>query len=595
MKNFYSIALLVFVLFIASVSSRTALTSETCSFPEVFDAASKTCRACDASSNICIPTGVKAGEDIAVTCKANYYLDAATRQCKACASGCISCVGPTSKDCVTLRPKAYFNSKEEIIADCPANCLRCSERPTLKCDACEKGFLLTAEGTCNKCTNKLCESDCMAAVCPKCPASTYSLKGICTQKEGCELYGESGNCLKCKSNYRLVEDSCYICLYPELKEAFGKYASECGACENSEKTFEQIIKGKKYTIDHVCKSCPANTLLRPDHCYLIQEETKCQTNVSICGGPTCICAPGGNCNCPESTSCVPYYSRRDSGLCQTCPNQCKACKLAENDNLQCTSCTEGFFLSSEKTCEACLPNCVLCDNATECRACGKGFLVVNKQCKRCADGCAECFDLNTCNRCLVGFYLSAGSNKVCKKTCDSPSVATLEILQNPNLDQTGFCGLKCDDANCLKCTVNATTCDSCAAGYQRWWKGGSSQVCIKTGTGACHSSCASCDGDGSNNCLTCQKGLFLDGTTRSCLAECPVGTFNSTAGACEKCIDPGCLRCNATFCEDCDDGFFEKSDGTCGSCSESCQECSGARECDICEQPFLLNYNELEG
>lgn len=76
----------------------------------------------------------------------------------------------------------------------------------------------------------------------------------------------------------------------------------------------------------------------------------------------------------------------------------------------------------------------------------------------------------------------------------------------------------------------------------------------------CHSSCATCSGEKDNECLSCNNGSLIDG--KCYYDDCPNGYYKSTNGTCVKC-NPNCLTCN---------GESENGNNHCLSCNESLNE-----------------------
>jgi len=129
----------------------------------------------------------------------------------------------------------------------------------------------------------------------------------------------------------------------------------------------------------------------------------------------------------------------------------------------------------------------------------------------------------------------------------------------------------------------------------------------------CHSSCRTCNGPNSNECLACRKGFYLD-PMASCLvcgsgcAECQDLTGDcllciagyiypdSTCGACSKqgffisgiyCnpCSSSCLTCDliATNCTACPTSQYLYSNHICGSCLESGVALSSLQICEPCD------------
>jgi proprotein convertase subtilisin/kexin type 5 len=85
--------------------------------------------------------------------------------------------------------------------------------------------------------------------------------------------------------------------------------------------------------------------------------------------------------CPEST-----YANSDDGKCKKCPKGCAECSSITS-SLKCSSCTDGFFLSSKKRCKKCSKNCLTCkDKKDNCLSCKKDLKLDLAE-GLCYDGC----------------------------------------------------------------------------------------------------------------------------------------------------------------------------------------------------------------
>ena len=91
----------------------------------------------------------------------------------------------------------------------------------------------------------------------------------------------------------------------------------------------------------------------------------------------------------------------------------------------------------------------------------------------------------------------------------------------------------------------------------------------------CHSTYATCSGEGYNECITCVANLFL--LNSICLNFCPPYYYSNI---------------QACFQDNCESGFYLEVSGTCAACNSSCQTCNGPsnQNCLLCiDKTLLLN------
>lgn len=77
----------------------------------------------------------------------------------------------------------------------------------------------------------------------------------------------------------------------------------------------------------------------------------------------------------------------------------------------------------------------------------------------------------------------------------------------------------------------------------------------------CHSSCETCTGSNSSQCVSCKADHFWhDG---SCIKECPAHHYADLQQ--QECVEcsPGCSECNKTTCISCLDDWQVNSKGRC--------------------------------
>ncbi|MEQ2312550.1 hypothetical protein AMECASPLE_032188, partial [Ameca splendens] len=123
----------------------------------------------------------------------------------------------------------------------------------------------------------------------------------------------------------------------------------------------------------------------------------------------------------------------------------------------------------------------------------------------------------------------------------------------------------------------------------------------------CYSSCASCTGSRSNQCISCVPGHHLTEDTNTCTASCEDNYYlDHDTDLCKKCSE-NCLKCTSynicTECKpgtslqgnrcqrSCDDGFYhDMQEDECRPCHEACATCAGTgvEACNRCAKGFLM-------
>lgn len=127
----------------------------------------------------------------------------------------------------------------------------------------------------------------------------------------------------------------------------------------------------------------------------------------------------------------------------------------------------------------------------------------------------------------------------------------------------------------------------------------------------CHSECspAGCFGASPSDCVQC-RNLKMGGGRQECVAQCPIGTYESKdglclncAGSCESCYGPtihDCITCahplvkyEDNACRHSCSRFLAPRKGVCTPCPKNCIRCHWVGEkviCDSCKVKKLL-YN----
>ncbi|XP_058802575.1 furin-like protease 2 isoform X2 [Phymastichus coffea] len=256
------------------------------------------------------------------------------------------------------------------------------------------------------------------------------------------------------------------------------------------------------------------------------------------------------------------------------PTQCVTCKSYRLDNMCVSRCPPRSFPNQGGVCWPCHESCETCAGAGQ------------DSCLSCAPAHLRVTDLAVClQQCPEGYYESSENS-----TC-----------------------VPCE-ANCASCTEqpnHCTTCEhhlvlynyKCHAACPIYTFESQDYNCLD-----CHTSCETCNGTGSNQCIGCRAGLFAfagecrrfcpngyaaDKKRRECLA-CPPGCANcSTSQDCTSCY-PGwsltktanCAPISRSRCSNFQ--FFDS--GHCRPCHSSCESCTGPtdRFCLSCQSPLLL-------
>ncbi|XP_067939674.1 furin-like [Watersipora subatra] len=278
-----------------------------------------------------------------------------------------------------------------------------------------------------------------------------------------------------------------------------------------------------------------------------------------------------------------YYIQVDDDvhMCKRCFRQCKTCAGGGID--MCTSCTDDFLLDNEGHCV---------------EECPSGYFAneQDRECVACKDNCTSCASLDTCLVCDDAFDLVGGE---CMQKCDSREYR----------DKNRQC-ISCEDELCVVCSA-ANECKACDPSYSLYMASCVKECpvhtySVRTGRDSgqticknCHKTCATCNDEQDNNCLSCFDKYQLT-SSHTCVSNktCPFGQFRElSVGSCQPCHDScntcsdqtnlGCTSCkensylkDGSCVEDCGLGFFKFIDETdshasCQQCHLSCANCTG--------------------
>ncbi|KAF7323850.1 Growth factor receptor domain-containing protein [Mycena kentingensis (nom. inval.)] len=388
------------------------------------------------------------------------------------ASGTCTCSpGFTGSSCETCAA-GFFGPN---CTACPSGCAKCDDGPT------GSGRCLVAQtaSSCN-CLNGVCNAD-----------------GSCTCTTGFTTGGNGTACSKCAAGFFLTSaGDCAMCEIGCSACADG--SSECTACKTgfTQDANDRTKCNASPSVSSSGNTCPPGSFADGANC------SPCSPSCKTCTGPTsndCIlCASGTfllNNTCVSADNngvCAgtALIANNNKGECDSCGAKCTSCKIpnfttaSTINQLQCTGCVTGFFLSNG----TCVPQCP------------SGTFVSpddNFTCTLCDSSCTTCTGSST-------FCLSCASNQLaangkCVPSCPSNTFSA-----------SGSC-VGCH-SDCASCTGSAfNQCSSCPPSRPVLTNGRCLSTCSKNqffdatsgSCVACDASCSSCSGAGPSQCLAC--------------------------------------------------------------------------------------------
>lgn len=269
-----------------------------------------------------------------------------------------------------------------------------------------------------------------------------------------------------------------------------------------------------------------------------------------------------------------YKDRKDQPDQQDCSLPCAENCFACSSYKNCDRCKTDYYLTYNRTCEHCLPecrscldkaryfwtgtgcqqcsvSCMSCTSKSECIKCDSGYYIENGVCLRCRQGCISCEGTLKCSECEKGFLLVGGECQPCQGGCEE---CELDKMNH-------FVCLRCKDrffllnGTCFECSSGCITCkskyecDFCDSGYMAY-----DRLCHK-----CLKACINCSSV--DKCLKCKPSFYVN-----------------NSGLCYQCPENCALCSGESFCEECYDGFWGKRcDEPCGTgcISKKCNNTTG--------------------
>ena len=287
--------------------------------------------------------------------------------------------------------------------------------------------------------------------------------------------------------------------------------------------------------------------------------------INIAAASSCFVCNGACLQSSSSRNTSYYYNSTDS-QCHSCPTGCLTC----DNPTTCSVCSDGFILSSNKTCIPCLnyANCLTCDTSTlTCSVCKDGYYIDSSgACEHCSGSCALCTESSSCLKCNSSSSYFDGSKW---------------RYYDYYFDSSGYCE-QGRVTGCSQYTSPSGDCEACHTGYAF-----SSGSCVE-----CPNHCDECDATGTT-CTKCSPTAYYDNSLSKCVlcsGGCKSCTSNSSCLECEDRFtltqNSGCIPCSVSGCKkclndgtmnclECDSGYaFDPITKSCTSCPFGCTSCS---------------------
>nr|Q9NJ15.1 RecName: Full=Proprotein convertase subtilisin/kexin type 5; AltName: Full=Proprotein convertase PC6-like; Short=aPC6; Flags: Precursor [Branchiostoma californiense]AAF26301.1 proprotein convertase aPC6B isoform [Branchiostoma californiense] len=558
-----------------------------------------------------------------VTCPPGLYGDTTDQVCKACAPGCIACDGPADNQCTLCEEeraptdgRCQSEGSQTDEAECAEGCHSCEEGPDI-CDSCDEDYYLT-EDTCVRRTN--------------CPSFTYpddqdrECRPCHDNCEACDGPNNQ-NCNSCKEGFYKTPDGCSTgCPNRYYKDDTNK---ECKPCDSSCFTCSGPASFH-------CLSCADGDFLH---------ESSCRS--------TCPAGFIGNAEsheCVESSCEQDQYYSSETGRCEDCPYNCRACDN-DGDCAECAptyivvdgrcrpeeTCEDGEYQdrdrdTAELSCRPCHQSCKTCSGPsdTDCDSCkgddtilDRGECITScgpgeymdrreKKCKACHPTCKECSDEydDTCTACNDGFLLTDASS--CEAGCPPG-----QFLHHGDCDSCHRECKTCDGPhhdNCLSCQpgsyLNDQQCSThCPEGtFEETYEDDSGETVLQCRL--CHVNCKTCHGEGEEDCMECANDIKYKQDGR-CVTECQEGHYPDLTNECQQCWsdcetcdgprNDQCVTCPYNYylvlgkcLEDCPEGYYDtmRQEKECGECHPSCATCNEGGNYNCLSCPYGSKLGE---
>ncbi|EAR90502.2 zinc finger lsd1 subclass family protein (macronuclear) [Tetrahymena thermophila SB210] len=566
----------------------------------------------------------------------NFYLSVDT-----CHDSCLSCKGPGADQCLTCPPNSTQDGNT-------CTCKSGTYSQNNQCvSICPDGYIQDSTGT--LCIQSLCYSlvcqTCQKGMCILCQSGYYQLNGQCVQS--CPSYTTvSGQ--KCVDIINQTSHGQYL-----FKALFSTYfgEGEISGTGLSFLGFQGYLTNPSRAMTTICagKSLLGGAYLSSINSSINKSFNRLAPHWSVLVGYTLYKIDNWNNESVQmiidgdikvTTTRNTTTSNGLSNICgrvsfndeiiyvsQNFTHSSQNLNLKINSTLSQTAFEQSYGIRELFILvDYCPPNCGAC-NANGCTKCSDDLFVYNFQCvtecpsnyapdtsnicQPCDASCLTCSlpqSTTSCQTCKPNTYLNPDNS--CQNTCVDnywPD-STKQICQT--CSPTCYnCKSPGDSKSCLSCSgdlyLNNNQCLSTCPPGQYPFKQTNNNICQ-----SCDKNCKTCNGQNSNNCLSCQAPLFYQASSSTCESSCNANQYkNDTNQSCSPCPsncatcsgpnNNNCLSCSGNLffyqnqcIPNCPDGFFnDNTNNTCSPCDSTCFTCNGSKQnnCLSCQNKRYFN------
>ncbi|EWS75879.1 transmembrane protein, putative (macronuclear) [Tetrahymena thermophila SB210] len=282
-----------------------------------------------------------------IQCNEGYYQSG--NQCLPCDKTCLTCDGPSPKNCLKC-PQFYYlviKSKGSSCKPCHESCKTCNGPSVHDCLTCSTFNYLFQESSVSQCLPCDYSKQTCFGLSNKdflqCPQGNYIILQENQYYQTChpdclECDGPSNsNCLKCKSQQYLDQQKCISC-HQTCQSCNGPSSKDCLTCPS-----------QKYLLsDNSCIDC--NQI---GQTFVEQKCISCDKTCLTCNGPS-----SSDClSCPQQKYLQKSIDYNQSGQpisvqkCETCYQTCQSCNGPSSKD--CLTCPSQKFLFLDNSCIEC--------------------------------------------------------------------------------------------------------------------------------------------------------------------------------------------------------------------------------------------------
>jgi len=360
-----------------------------------------------------------------------------------------------------------------------------------------------------------------ATNCFICASGQIVINGNCVSQSspcGTNQYFNGTICV-CNNGYILVGSACYV---------------SCGINAYVLNSQCQCIPG--YMFSAVANQCIVQYSMCGPNYVLINNQCICPSGFGILNNQCVVCPTNSfvnqNGNCACSAGLVFDIFTNTCTFCNTIG------RAIVNGRCVCSP----TFYPTNTTCVACIPFSTYNPTARVC-VCNQNFILVNGNCV--SISITNCPPNSTFNNIIQQCVCNTQGQFIINGTCQACQQNSAwngsSCVCNPTFFNINGTCLQCDINSFYSNTLFTCICNN---GYF-----GTFNNCT-----ICHSSCLTCTGATSLQCLTCPTNTNL--INGACISTCAAGTYLSSTNQCLPC-DVSCASCSGpgnTLCTSCPSG-----------------------------------------